>query len=123
MARDTLYKFYDEFNAIKGGITSTTPTPTPPPDTGVTKKHRLAWIKTLTHNPTLVHQSTEILKKLTKRLVINLDLHHLNHMRRLRRCLPPLQYEYVLKPQKTTYPTAPNVTVKNPNRSPLFLDY
>ena len=44
MARDILYRFYDEFNAIKGGTASSTPTPTPtpPPDTRATKKRRLA---------------------------------------------------------------------------------
>ena len=44
MARDTLHRFYDEFNIIKGGTTSTTPTPTPTPplDTGATEKRRLA---------------------------------------------------------------------------------
>ncbi|XP_041016194.1 zinc finger BED domain-containing protein RICESLEEPER 1-like [Juglans microcarpa x Juglans regia] len=50
MAQDTLAKLYEEFNAIKDRTASTIPTttPMPSPDTRLTKKHRLAWTKTLT---------------------------------------------------------------------------
>ncbi|XP_040998157.1 uncharacterized protein LOC121244200 [Juglans microcarpa x Juglans regia] len=66
MTRDTLYKFYDEFKAIKGGTASTTltATTTPPLYTEATKKRRLAWTKTLAHNLTLVHQSTKVVSEL-----------------------------------------------------------
>ena len=69
LARDTLKKLFDEFMAIKGGTTSKTHTPTPTPSTDIvtgppTKKRRMPWTKTLAQNPTLVHQSTEVVSEL-----------------------------------------------------------
>ncbi|KAG2673861.1 hypothetical protein I3760_13G109300 [Carya illinoinensis] len=61
MVRETLDKLFDEFTVIKGSNASIpTLTSLPPPKTGAGKKRGLAWGESLSQNPILVRQSTEV---------------------------------------------------------------